>query len=55
MNTGVEKNGTPLSAAFLIPRRKVRLTPTARVPCSNIASIEKKEKMKEDSNHSCKI
>jgi len=29
------KNGMPLSAAFLVPRRKVWLAPTARVPCSN--------------------
>jgi len=38
-NTGVEKNGTPLSAAFLVPRRKVWLTPTARVLCSNATNI----------------
>ena len=38
-NTGVEKNGIPLSTAFLVPRCKVRLTPTARVPCSNAANI----------------
>jgi len=27
---------------FLVPRRKVWLTPAARVPCSNVANIERK-------------
>jgi len=38
-NRGVEENGTPFSAAFLVQRRKVLLTPTACVPCSNAANI----------------
>jgi len=33
------KNGRPFSAAFLVLRCKVWLTPTARAPCSNDANI----------------
>jgi len=38
----VEKNGALFSAAFLVPRHKVWLLPTARVPCSNAANIGRK-------------
>jgi len=42
-----ERDGRPPSESFvipfLVPRRKVRLTPTARLPCSNAANIGERE------------
>jgi len=34
---------------FLVPRRKVRLTPTSGVPCSNAANIGERKIYTEDS------